>query len=215
MPLQAVIFDMDGVIINSEELADKANKLFFENLGIKYERDAVKHLLSGKNFLDNTRIILGHYGLNGNPVAITELRIEGRKKLYQEELQFIPGFNYFLVRVKEQDLSYAVATGSSKELLAFADNRFNLSKLFNNHVYCTDLLGCASKPSPDIFLYAANKLAVSPQNCLVIEDATSGIEAALAANMKVIGITTTFQAERLSKATKIVNSFEEIDLNQF
>ena len=45
MPLQAVIFDMDGVIINSEELADKANKLFFENLGIKYERDAVKHLL--------------------------------------------------------------------------------------------------------------------------------------------------------------------------
>ena len=215
MVLEAVIFDMDGVIINSEELADKENKRFFEDLGIKYERDAVKHLLSGKGFLDNTKIILEYYKLDGDYVAITEQRIEERKRLYQEELQFIPGFNDFLVKVKEQNLSSAVATGSSKELLAFADNMLNLSQLFDNHIYCTDLLVCACKPSPDIFLYAANALATNPQNCLVIEDSPSGIEAALAANMKVIGITTTFQAEILAKATKVVDSFSEIDLKQY
>jgi len=70
------------------------------------------------------------------------------------------------------------------------------------------------KPAPDLFLYAAEQLHSSPQRCIVIEDSPNGIEAANRAGIFCIGIATTFAPSRLTKANRVVSSFEEIDLSQ-
>lgn len=215
MVLDAVIFDLDGVIINSEQLADKANVEFLESFGVTYDRNKIKPLLTGKTLLENTQVLMEYYQLKGDPIMLTKERIKSRQKLYENKLQFIPGFENFFQEIRMKSLKTAIATASPLELLEIANLQFSLSQLFDGQIYCVDVIGCPSKPAPDIFLYAAGALAVDPQCCLVIEDSPAGIESAIAAKMKVIGITTTYGNEKLAAATKIVDSFSEIDLTLY
>lgn len=215
MALEAIIFDLDGVIINSEQLADQANEQFLQSFGFPYERERIKPLLSGRTLLENTKIFMQQYNLTGDVVTLTKKRMKMRAELYEEKLGFIPGFEDFFQEVKKRQLQTAIATTSPPELLEMAKRRLPISEKFGDRIYSVETVGCRSKPAPDIFLYAAQKLAVEPQYCVVIEDAPLGIEAARAAEMRVIALTTTYSSAHLNGATVTVNSFAEIDLKQF
>ena len=93
------------------------------------------------------------------------------------------------------------------------DQRLNLSALFEKKIYTLDKVGYRSKPNPDIFLYAAQQLQSSPENCVVIEDAPHGIDAAKNAGMWCIAITTTYDCGKLEKADFVVSAYTEIDLD--
>ena len=104
----------------------------------------------------------------------------------------------------------SIATAMNKTLMVKVEKRLRLQQFFGEHVYYIEDVGNKSKPEPDVFLYAADKLGVKPSDCIVIEDAPHGIEAANKAGMISIGLVTTFSREHLQNADFIADDFEEI-----
>jgi HAD superfamily hydrolase (TIGR01509 family) len=126
-------------------------------------------------------------------------------------VEFVPGFREFFRKVRATHKT-CIATAMPEDLLAIVDTRLGLSVLFDGRIYSLTDVGQRSKPKPDLFLYAARRLAARPGNCVVIEDAPPGVEAARRAGMKCIALTTTYCRRKLSKVDIIVDSFKQIDL---
>lgn len=211
--IKAIIFDADGVVINTEPLYDQGDREFFSSLGVTHNSDEYRHLLTGKSLEDGTAKLQELYGFPGNPTELLAKRLTAIKKYYKD-VQFVPGFTDFFNKVKNS-YTTAIATSSNLELFAISDLQLHLTELFNGHVYYLKDVGGLSKPAPDIFLYAAKMLEVLPSQCLVIEDAVNGVKAAKNAGMKCVALATTHDRNMLKEADQIVDSFEEINLEQF
>ena len=206
--LQAIIFDADGVIFDNEDLWDEGQKIFLGRWGKIYDRALTKHRLTGRSLSDGVRIMQEQYNFPGDPEALAEERMQIMKKLYGQ-VQLIPGFLEFLSSI-QPEYKTAVATSSNLELFKILDKKFSITKLFNGHVYFLKDVNFISKPAPDIFLYAAKMLACDPKDCLVIEDAPLGIEAAKRAGMKAVGLMSSYPKDVLSAADQVVSKFSEI-----
>lgn len=212
--INAVIFDLEGVVVDSEPIWTKADLIFLKNHGVEitleeYEAD-IKHLLMGLVLRDGIDLIKKHYGFPEDPLALAEERRSIVRSLFGDEVTFIPGFVEFHSSI--QDLyPTAVATSLERHFLAPLDKRLLLSERFNGNLYSVEDIGFISKPDPAIFLHVARELQVHPQNCLVIEDAPNGVEAARRAGMRCIALTTSSPKERLVHADLVVDSYQEID----
>ncbi|UCH15677.1 MAG: HAD family phosphatase [Bacteroidales bacterium] len=211
--IDTIIFDNEGVIADTEPAWDKEQEIFLGRRGIKYNKERTKHLLSGKSIPDGVRILKKEYNLTGDEIAMSEERYAIIKKLLETDVYFVEGFMdfYRLVKLKYKT---CIATSMDEDLLKILDRQLKLSELFRGSIYTLKQVQNKSKPCPDIFLYAANKLNSRPGNCIVIEDSPNGIEAAINAGMKCIGLATTYTGEKLKNADLIVKSFDEIDLNR-
>lgn len=217
--ITTVIFDLDGVIIDSEHLWDKAVEEFLQSKGAVYRRSEIKHLMGGKSLLEAMRIMQQHYkfsgSASGNAAEDTEELVAELiaivKNLYENEAHFIDGFEDFYNKVRQYKL--CIATALDPRLLSIVKKKLGLDKMFGKHIYSIDQIGYVSKPNPDIFLHAAKQMQSQPQNCIVIEDAPNGVSAARRAGMKCIAITATYTADKLKDADVIVSGFSEIDMN--
>jgi beta-phosphoglucomutase len=212
--INAIIFDAEGVIIDTEKMWDRAQEEFLRRRGIRYERMDIKHTLSGKSQAEAIDIIKTKYGLSGDAQSLADERRELVRRQLEEHVEFVPGFREFF-RCIQPDYRTAVATAMPEDLLAIVEARLGLSKLFAGHVYSLVAVGYRSKPNPDIFLHAADRLGVKPANCVVIEDAPHGVEGARRAGMKCIAITTTYDRPALSQADVVLDSFAQINLAKF
>jgi HAD superfamily hydrolase (TIGR01509 family) len=154
------------------------------------------------------------YGFSGDPAELARERMEIVFDLFEKEIKFIDGFCEFFQLIRGR-FKTCIATAMSPELLEVADKKLGLSALFHGLIFSAADVGFRTKPRPDLFLYAARRLQSEPKNCLVIEDAPFGIEAARRAGMTCIGLATTYPRQQLGKADLIVNSFEEIDAARF
>ncbi len=208
--IKAIIFDADGVVIDTEPLYDKADIEFFSRFGVKDGLGKYRHFLTGRSLEDGIAYMQKIYGFPGVVAELTDERVGIIKKHYSQ-VTFVPEFLNFFNTVKEK-YKVAIATSSNVELFAIADSELHLTDLFKGHVYYLKDVGGVSKPAPDIFLHAAKMLGVAPQDCMVIEDAINGIKAAKAAGMKCIGLATTHEASMLTEADIVVKSFDEINL---
>jgi beta-phosphoglucomutase len=206
-----ILFDGEGVVIDSEKLWDRGQEEFLQRRGALYDRAKVKHLLAGRSMVEGVRVLQKEYGFGGDPDVLAQERIALVQDLFRSEADFVPGFREFFRRLPS-NLKTAIATMMPKPLLDIVIARLKLSELFGEHIYCPDSDSLPSKPAPDLFLYAARQLQSLPAECLVIEDSPIGIEAARRAGMYSVGIATTFSPDRLTNADKIVKSFSEIDL---
>lgn len=211
---KAIIFDLDGVILKSEELWTAADLLFLKNEGIvvdkgHYEK-TIKILLMGTAFTEGVKVFKKHLGLKGD----TE-KLHAKRKLmvdrFLKNVGHIDGFIKFHSQVKKSH-KIAIATALIRYFLDPIALKFNLHELFSDHVYSIEDIGFIPKPNPDIYLYTAKKLGFYPSECIGIEDSPKGIEAVNRAGMKSIAITTTYSKDILSHADLIVDSFSEIDL---
>jgi beta-phosphoglucomutase len=209
--INAIIFDAEGVIIDTEKMWDRAQEEFLRRRGIRYERMDIKHTLSGKSQAEAIEIIKAKYGFTGDARALADERRELVRRQLEEHVEFVPGFREFFQRI-QPEYRTAVATAMPEDLLAIVEARLGLSKLFAGHVYSLIAVGYRSKPNPDIFLHAADRLGVRPENCVVIEDAPHGVEGARRAGMKSIALTTTYERSTLSQADVVVDSFSQINL---
>lgn len=213
---KAIIFDLEGVVIDSEKLWTAADLLFLKKEGVdinkdQYERE-VKMLLMGMAFNQGIRIFKKHLGLKGK----TQDLLNKRRLIVDQFLQnidYVKGFTKFYDKVKKT-YKTAIATALVRYFLDPIVVNFRLIKLFNGHVYSIEDIGFIPKPSPDIFLHAAKKLGLHPFECIGIEDSPKGIEAVNAAGMKSIAITSTTPRDKLSRANFVIDSFSEIDLNK-
>jgi beta-phosphoglucomutase len=211
--IDTIIFDNEGVVVDTEHVWDKEQEIFLGRRGIQYKKDRIKHLLSGRSIKDGVKILKQEYNLNGDEMDLSEERYAIVKNLLRSDVSFIKGFMDFYELVKHK-YKTCIATSMDEELLNIIDKKLFLNELFGGNIYTLKHVGYKSKPCPDIFLYAAKQLKSSPINCLVIEDSPNGIDAALKAGMKCIGLATTYTDERLKNANCIVKSFKDINPDQ-
>ncbi|MFA3792902.1 HAD family hydrolase [Aliiglaciecola sp. SL4] len=179
--IELVIFDCDGVLIDSEILSKRVLLAMFEDLGVSISDSYFDTYFLGQSFKSVTERVLIDYS-----VHLTEqFRASYLKALLQvfaEELMPTDGLKEMLSKLH---INSCVATSSSPQRVKFALETIGLTDFFGDRVITSSEVK-NGKPAPDIFLHAASKLGVEPKNCLVIEDSQAGIQGAIAANMKVI-----------------------------
>lgn len=211
-PIYALIFDAEGVVINTMHTVwIPADVEFCKRHGKPLAPDLHRSLV-GSTIQEGTQAIKQYFGLPDDVETLHTERMEIIRNLFRKKITFIAGVEDFIAQ--HQTMRIAVATSLNPEFLALAEQHLSLGKLFDNHVYDIYTVGVRSKPNPDIFLYAAEQLGVAPRNCVVFEDAPNGIEAARRAGMRSVGLTTTFDREHLAGASTIVGSFKEVDLTK-
>ena len=211
--MQAIIFDLEGVVVDSEKHWDTCAIIFLGRHGFKYEREPHKPLLMGKTLEEGVMIWKKMIGLKGNTKKLAQERRDIIRDLYYDT-NFTPGFMDFFKKVRKK---YNVGVGTSIErpFLKIVDDKLGITKLFNNQVYSIEDIGFISKPNPDIFLHVASRLKVKPKDCVVFEDSPNGVQGAKRAGMMCIAITTTTDSKKLSKADLIIDSFSDTKLKRF
>jgi len=212
--VDTIIFDAEGVVFDSQILWDRGQVEFLGRRKILYDRETLKHLLTGRSLVEGARVMQEIYGFPGDPEELANERLAIMKKLLKSDLSFIDGFINFYRLVKE-DYKTCIATSLATELLSIAESALNLSDVFSGNVFSIKDVGGVGKPQPDIFLYAAERLKSPTKNCLVIEDAPLGVEAAKRAGMRCVALTTTYGRDKLTQADLVVDSFAQIEPGKF
>lgn len=183
-PIKAVIFDMDGVLVDSEPLLFEAERVLLAELGAELTEEIKKPFI-GMGGHEVLQALMDHFGLEADVVALGKHKGE----IYLELARTVPGFapTAELARALHADgIPLAIASGSSYEGIAICLAAIGLTDAFPVQVSVSSV--AHGKPAPDVFLAAAGQLGVDPGDCLVVEDAIHGVEAALAAGMRVIAI---------------------------
>ncbi|MCK5000102.1 MAG: HAD-IA family hydrolase [Anaerohalosphaera sp.] len=195
---KAVIFDMDGVLVDSEELIIEAARAMFAERGLTVQaEDFLPFVGTGEN-----RFIGGVAEKYDFAVDIVEVK----KRTYDIYLEIIVGrlkplggVFEFIDKCRERGLKMAVASSADARKVAGNLNEIGLS-MDEFGVILTGEDVEHKKPAPDIFLMAAKEIGIAPEDCLVVEDAVSGVAGAKAANSMCLGITSTFSREELCGA---------------
>ena len=206
--IKAIIFDMDGTTINTQTYDFLAWGQIFRDHGKTLTQEEFKSFLGNKA----AEIIIQRV----NPTLTKEeIQSEIEKKdryfadaLKKEKLTMLAGLEIFLAELKKHGYKIALATGADISKIRVIENYIPVSRYFSIIVHAGDIK--KGKPDPEVFLLTAEKLGVKPQDCLVVEDAPNGIEAAHNAHMKCIAITTTHTKDELKGAGKTIDSFDEL-----
>ncbi len=207
--LKAVIFDAEGVVIDTEPLWDKSQTILMERRGLVYDRAHLKPLMAGRTILEGVRVMKDYYNLDEDENKLTRERKELIENLFLHDIAYIDGFKAFFEWLETTDLTSCIATSLRKKLMILVEQKLPVRDLFGNAIFHIEDVGNKSKPAPDIFLYAAKEMGITPENCLVIEDSPYGIEAAKSAGMISVGLTTSFDKGVLSEADHVVSDYKQ------
>lgn len=206
--IKAVLFDMDGVLVDSEELIFQAARQMFSEHGIDVSRsDFQPYIGTGENsYLGN---VAKKYDLSIDLEKDKKRTYEIYEQLAEKKLNLLPGVHDFVNRCKEKGLKMAIAT-SADEFKMIVNLR--VAKL-DNGIFDATVNGLEvthKKPHPEIYIKAAQKLKLKPAECIVIEDAVNGIESAKSAGCKCIALTTSFPESKLTGADWIFKDLSYI-----
>lgn len=183
---KVVIFDNDGVLIDSEIVWHRINALEMSRLGFQLTVDESISLFGTSPSYDFNDIILKKYGkkISSSDIASINRKVE---EAYLDELKPIPNIDICLEYLIKNQINYCIASNADREYIARTLEITKLSQYFcPEQIFGTDE-HIAKKPKPDVFLKASTRYGAEPKNHLVIEDHPLGIEAAQRANMQVVG----------------------------
>jgi haloacid dehalogenase superfamily, subfamily IA, variant 3 with third motif having DD or ED len=208
--LEAILFDLDGVIIDSEPLHEKAFRQTSLHLGRDLTQEEVASLKGTVDEIGAVKL------LEYNPVATLSVPqvMEYYNNIYKamfDQIRLIPGSREFIQKAHRKDLKLGLTTSALQENQQRIFERFNLWPFFSTTITGQDIIN--GKPHPEPSLKTAEKLGVAPANALVIEDSVNGVRSGKAAGCRVIAITTSFPRERLMElqADYVVDSFAELE----
>jgi HAD superfamily hydrolase (TIGR01509 family) len=204
--LKAIIFDFDGVVVNSEPLYEETGRELFRQFGIEIQDRDWREFkgLSAKGFFD---LAVKKYKIKISKEELFKLDHEILKDKFRDKLEYIPGFHSFLNYVKK-NFCYALVTSTSAELLNWIFANTPIARDFTHIITADDINH--PKPHPEPFLTIAKKLQICPSEMLVIEDSINGVISAKEAGSCVVGFLTSFEKEELSQADYHANNFSEI-----
>lgn len=207
--MKAVIFDMDGVIIDSEPVYNGIHEKMLRDFGVKEILD-VPEDYTGMTNSAVFKIVREKYNLKQTVEEISAYQLKVILEEFSRlEDEPIDGIRDLLAFLKEQQIKTAIASSSARKLIETVVKKFNLMAFFDVIVSGEEVP--AGKPAPDVFLEAARQLHVSPEDCLVIEDSKNGTIAAKAAGMSCIGFKNPNSGNQdLSRADNVVLSIRDI-----
>ena len=209
--LRAVIFDMDGLMIDTESLHHESFKTVLEQYGITPVPNAkgVIHI-SGISAEANWEHFKKQYNFSADTQELTDRKNDAHLKLLRNRVKAMPGLIDLLKNLKANDYKMAIASSSIREHIDLIINRLGIADFFDSITSGEEVVN--GKPAPDIFLKAAAKLGVNPTECIVLEDAMNGMQAGKTAGMYVIVVPNEFtQDEDFSIADLRVSSLEELN----
>jgi beta-phosphoglucomutase-like phosphatase (HAD superfamily) len=211
--LKAVLFDMDGVIVDTEPLHCKAYYKMFEAVNINVS-DEMYESFTGQSTVSICKQLCNHFNLTETPEILVALKRKFFKGLFTNDssLTLIDGVLELIRDYHTNGLTLVLASSASMMTINNVFTRFNLDQYFVAKLSGADLK--ASKPHPEIFEKAAQTSGYSINECLVIEDSTNGIAAAKAANMVCVGFKSPNSKNQVyDNADMSINSFKEIKYN--
>ena len=207
--IEAVVFDLDGVIIDSEQVWDEARRRFVTEQGGRWHEGAQQEMM-GMSSLEWSRDVRDELEVDLPPQRISEEVVERLEDLYKKHLPLIPG-----ARSTVEDLSerwpLALASSSNRELIDLVLEIAGLTDYFETTISSEEV--DRGKPAPDVYLEAARRLSVSPTGCVAVEDSHNGVLSAAAAGMRVIAIPNrSFPpgAEALAEGSLTLRSLDEL-----
>jgi beta-phosphoglucomutase family hydrolase len=205
----AVIFDMDGTLVATTEADFLAWQKLFLEFGKQLTYETYFPLL-GKKSIDVVKEGLGLHGDDAQE-AMHRKMVFFEDIVREQGITTLPNAEKFLREIKSFNIPIALATSSRKMKMQLVMEESGLGEYFA--VFVTGEEVTHGKPSPDIFLLAAERLYVDPTQCIVIEDAVNGVAAAKAAGMKCIAITSTHEDVALIAADLVVDNYSELSMS--
>ena len=214
-PARALIFDMDGTIVDNMDFHTQAWITFFARRGKVIEPDAFFRDTAGRQGKEILRHYIGE-GLTDDELAtLNHEKEELYRELYGPHRSTIAGFDAFIEEGSARGWKLAVATSASKGSASFILDEMDLRPRFDAVVVGTVDVP-RGKPHPDVFLKAADRCETMPAQCIVFEDAPLGVEAARRAGMRAVVLTTTLPAEAFAEfdnVITIVPDFSQLSLD--
>lgn len=214
---KAIVFDFDGVMVDSEPLHHRATVRVFEPMGLSLSYDEYLRDMVGYDDRDLLRACWGRLHDESQPLSDSELRrlidvkAEAFEAIVDEGVEPIPGVLAFVRHAAEQ-LPIAIASGASRRDIELILDKLGLAPLFKVIVSADDV--AKSKPDPQTYADAVTQLAaahpdagITPETCVAIEDTDAGIQSARGAGLQALGLTTTAGAEALQRAHRVEPSF--------
>ncbi|CCH01907.1 HAD-superfamily hydrolase, subfamily IA, variant 3 [Fibrella aestuarina BUZ 2] len=208
--LKAVIFDMDGVIADTNSHHEIAWRKYYELHGRTLSNDEFVEYISGKH----NRQIVSHL-FPGQDLPLDDVDRLGYEKealfreLYAPDIKPVPGIPDFLAMLKAHGIKTAVATSAPVENLDFVIDTLQLRPFFDELLH--EKLVTRPKPNPEIYLKAMAMLGVSAEDSIVFEDSMTGIRAGRASGAKVVGVATTHSPAELAELTNdVITDFTEM-----
>ena len=208
--LRAVLFDMDGVIVDTEPLHHKAYNKMFAEVGIEVT-PAMYQGYTGQSTINICKDLCDHFSLHENPETLVSIKRKHFKYIFEndEDLHLLDGVLDLIKNYHENGLALVLASSASMPNIDRIFNRFDLNKYFIAKLSGADLK--ESKPHPEIFIKAAQASGHKREECFVIEDSTNGIKAAKDAGIFCVGYDSLHSKNQdYSKADLVINDFSEI-----
>lgn len=150
--IDTLIFDAEGVVLDTEGAWDLAQAELLRIWGRTYQRTTVKPLLTGLSGRDAVTVLKNHYQSTDDVEALVAERNAHMRAFLTDRARYVPGFADFYALTKNR-FSTCVATAMDDDLFALANSALDIRKLFNGHVYTMGEVACRSKPAPDLFLH--------------------------------------------------------------
>ena len=200
-----IIFDCDGVLVDSEPISMRADVTILKQHGfVISERDAHERFV-GKTFQAMLDDIIENEGVTFPP-GLSDQKNRMMEELYQTELRIVPGVIDVLNHLKRKGIGMSIASNSPTARVELAIKLTGIKPYFSAITSVADVT--QGKPAPDVFLRAAEIAGVSPADCLVVEDSTTGVTAAVAAKMRTLGfVGTHHDPDRQAGALKKLGAF--------
>jgi HAD superfamily hydrolase (TIGR01509 family) len=209
---QAVVFDLDGVLLESEEIWDEVRERYVVDHGGRYD-DEVQRAMMGMSAPEWSRYLHEEAGVREQPEEINRDVVELMLEEYRRELPLLPGAKEAVRRVAA-GFPLALASSSNREIFEAVLELAGLADCFRATVSSEEVK--RGKPAPDVYLEAARRLGVAPERCAAVEDSHAGIRSASSAGMRVVAIPNASyppDEDALALADAVVDSLDDLTVS--
>ncbi len=201
---KAVIFDLDGTVVDSMWMWKQIDIDYLARFGIEMPED-LQSCIEGMSFTETAVYFKERFGINDELDEIKKSWNDMAWDIYENRVRLKPGVKEFLTELKKRGIKTGIATSNSKELVKVVLDKQDIAKYFDAvHTSCEVKKG---KPAPDIYLLVAERLGVSPAECLVFEDIMQGIAAGKNAGMQVCAVDDDFSKEYRAEKAEAADYF--------
>ncbi len=209
---QAVIFDLDGTLIDNNAYHIEAFKAFYDKIGKPFTIEEYKQHINGRVNREIFDYVFNTTLSHEQSEAYTNEKEGLYRELYAEHIKPIDGLIDFLEELEKANIPKAIATSGIIPNINFMFDHVPIKNYFYSVIDSTQIT--IGKPHPEIFLKAALSVNAVPSACIAFEDSVAGVRSAKAAGMKVVVLTTTHEAEDMNDADLIIRDYTEISLTK-
>ncbi|MBH2003196.1 MAG: HAD family phosphatase [Sphingobacteriia bacterium] len=206
--IKAVIFDLDGTMIDNNAYHLAAWRQYLTDLGINITEEEYRKNINGRTNKDAIEYIYRRTMTKEEAMVYALEKEAVYRRIYQPFIQPVEGLTGLLKLLEEKNIPMGIATSGIQVNINFMFEHIPVRKFFSAVINSEHITH--GKPHPEIFLKTAEALHVSPGSCLVFEDAAVGVEAAKAAGMNVVALTTTQTEAELAEADLIIKDFSDL-----